>query len=111
MKSFEASATINASPEAGWAVLIDGGAYPSWDSGVIRVEGRIAPGRRSRSCPRLIPIAPSREGHRVRARPADGVERGHAARAVQRGPDVHADAAGRDDPVVAGSGARFADGV
>jgi hypothetical protein len=46
MKSYEASATINASPEAVWAVLIDGAAYPSWDSGVVRVEGRVAPGEK-----------------------------------------------------------------
>ena len=61
MKFYEASSTISAKPEAIWAILTDGhqlvepaaspdailtdGArYPSWDSGVERVEGRIAPG-------------------------------------------------------------------
>jgi hypothetical protein len=46
MKSYEASATVNTLPEAVWAVLVDGSTYPSWDSGVIRVEGRIAPGEK-----------------------------------------------------------------
>ena len=46
MKSFEASAPIAASPEAIWAILTDAPNYPTWDSGVERVEGRIAPGER-----------------------------------------------------------------
>jgi hypothetical protein len=44
VKSYEAQATINASPERIWAVLTDAAAYSRWDSGVIRVEGTIAPG-------------------------------------------------------------------
>jgi hypothetical protein len=44
MKSYEASSTIEASPEAVWAVLTDAPAYPTWESGVVRVEGTIAPG-------------------------------------------------------------------
>ena len=44
MKAYEASSTIAAKPEAIWAILTDGANYPSWDSGVERVEGRIAPG-------------------------------------------------------------------
>jgi hypothetical protein len=43
MKAYEAEATINAPPDKIWAILTDGQAYPTWDSGV-RVEGRIAPG-------------------------------------------------------------------
>jgi hypothetical protein len=27
-----------------WAILTDGASFPSWDSGVDRVEGQIAPG-------------------------------------------------------------------
>ena len=46
MKLFEARALIAASPEAVWAVLIDAPNYPTWDSGVERVEGRIAPGEK-----------------------------------------------------------------
>lgn len=44
MKSFEATSVIKATPDKIWAVLVDGAHYPDWDSGVVRVEGRIAPG-------------------------------------------------------------------
>lgn len=44
MKAYQASSTIEASPEAVWSILTDGSGYPNWDSGVERVEGRIAPG-------------------------------------------------------------------
>jgi hypothetical protein len=46
MKSYEAAATIAADPEAIWVVLVDGAAYPEWDSGVTSVDGQIAPGGR-----------------------------------------------------------------
>jgi hypothetical protein len=39
MKSYESEAQIAASPEAVWPVLVDVGAWPSWDSGVTAVEG------------------------------------------------------------------------
>jgi hypothetical protein len=44
LKSYEASADIKASPEQVWAVLTDAAGYSRWDSGVVRVEGTIAPG-------------------------------------------------------------------
>ncbi len=44
MKSFEASSDIGATPEAIWAILVDGAQYPAWDSGVLRVDGSIAAG-------------------------------------------------------------------
>lgn len=46
MKFFEASSTIKAGPDAIWPVLVDGASYPLWDSGVDRVEGRIALGQK-----------------------------------------------------------------
>ena len=46
MKHYDASATIDARPEQVWAILIDAPAYPQWDSGVQKVEGRIAPGEK-----------------------------------------------------------------
>ena len=46
MKSYEASSTINATPDAVWAILTDGPAYAAWDSGVVGVEGTIAPGEK-----------------------------------------------------------------
>ena len=46
MKSYDASADIQASPEAVWAILVDVSGYPTWDSGVERVEGHLAPGQK-----------------------------------------------------------------
>jgi hypothetical protein len=44
MRAYDATATIEASPDAIWAILTDAPAYAAWDSGVERVSGRIAPG-------------------------------------------------------------------
>ncbi|HLM04983.1 MAG TPA: SRPBCC domain-containing protein [Blastococcus sp.] len=46
MRSFEAVARIDAEPAAVWAVLADVGSWRDWDSGVDRVEGRVALGER-----------------------------------------------------------------
>ena len=46
MKAYEASSVINANPDRIWAILTDGASYPDWDSGVVRLEGTIAPGER-----------------------------------------------------------------
>ena len=46
MKHYETTARIDAAPEAVWAVLTDAPAYSQWDSGVVRVEGQIAPGEK-----------------------------------------------------------------
>jgi hypothetical protein len=46
MKSYDAAATIDAPPEAVWAILTDAPAYAQWDSGVQKVDGRIAPGEK-----------------------------------------------------------------
>jgi uncharacterized protein YndB with AHSA1/START domain len=61
MRYYEATSTIAASAEAVWAVLIDGASWPSWDSGVDAVEGRIAMGEklkiRSQAAPgRAFPV-------------------------------------------------------
>jgi hypothetical protein len=61
VRFFEARSTIKASPGAVWAVLVDGQAWPSWDSGVDGVEGRIAAGQmvtiRSQAAPgRSFPV-------------------------------------------------------
>jgi hypothetical protein len=45
MKAYEASASIAAPPDAIWAILTDGTSYTAWDSGVDKVDGRIAPGQ------------------------------------------------------------------
>jgi hypothetical protein len=44
MKSFAASSSIAAAPDRIWAILTDGAHYPDWDSGVLSVDGRVAPG-------------------------------------------------------------------
>ena len=46
LKAYEASAVIEAPADRVWSILADGSHYPDWDSGVIRLEGRIAPGER-----------------------------------------------------------------
>jgi hypothetical protein len=44
MEHYEAAASIDAPPDKVWAVLLDGGSYRTWGSGVERVEGAIVDG-------------------------------------------------------------------
>jgi hypothetical protein len=46
MRHYESTALISAPPETVWALLTDAPGYPDWDSGVVRVEGTIAPGEK-----------------------------------------------------------------
>lgn len=46
MKSYEATKTINASPEAVWEVLSDGPGFVNWDSGIVKFEGTIGLGNK-----------------------------------------------------------------
>jgi hypothetical protein len=46
VRSYEASSTINASPDAIWAILTDAPGYAGWNSGVVGVDGTIAPGEK-----------------------------------------------------------------
>lgn len=46
MRYYEATSTIAASQQAVWDVLADGEHWPSWDSGVDGVDGRIALGEK-----------------------------------------------------------------
>jgi hypothetical protein len=41
MKTFEASATINASRETIWEILADHSSYPDWDSSMDHIEGKL----------------------------------------------------------------------
>lgn len=43
-KRFHVSTKIDATPEAIWALLTDGASWPSWNSTVDKVEGKISPG-------------------------------------------------------------------
>ena len=61
MKFYESSATIAASPDAVWALITDAPGLSTWDSGVDRVEGRIAAGEtikvHSKAAPgRVFPV-------------------------------------------------------
>jgi hypothetical protein len=55
MKSYDTSATIQATPDAIWAILTDAPGYAGWDSGVDRVEGRITPGETIKVFSRVSP--------------------------------------------------------
>jgi uncharacterized protein YndB with AHSA1/START domain len=44
MRAYEASSFINASPDRVWPILTDAAAWPAWDSGVTKVDGRVALG-------------------------------------------------------------------
>jgi hypothetical protein len=46
MRAFEASTDIRAPADRVWAILTDAASYPTWDSGVTRVEGSIRDGER-----------------------------------------------------------------
>jgi hypothetical protein len=46
MRSYEAKSVIDAPPDQVWAALVDAAGYPSWDSGVDKVDGRIAAGEK-----------------------------------------------------------------
>jgi hypothetical protein len=44
VKAYDATADIRATPDAIWAILTDAANLSNWDSGVEKVEGKIAPG-------------------------------------------------------------------
>ena len=46
MRSFEAASRIDTDPGRVWAILVDVGGWRDWNSGVDRVEGRVALGER-----------------------------------------------------------------
>ena len=46
MRSFATRITIRAKPEDVWRILTDASSYPSWNSTVTKVDGRIALGEK-----------------------------------------------------------------
>jgi uncharacterized protein YndB with AHSA1/START domain len=44
MKQYQASTTINASPEVIWNILTDAEGYPAWDLSMDHIEGKLALG-------------------------------------------------------------------
>jgi hypothetical protein len=55
MKQYQCSITIEATPEAIWAVLTDATAYPEWDPYCVKLEGRIAAGEKLKAFSKLSP--------------------------------------------------------
>jgi hypothetical protein len=55
MKHYEATADIDAAPDRIWAVLADGPGYADWDSGLIELEGTVAPGQKLKLRPEVNP--------------------------------------------------------
>jgi hypothetical protein len=55
MKEYTATDTINATPEAIWAILTNAASYPEWDPSAERIEGRIAPGETIKAYTKLAP--------------------------------------------------------
>lgn len=55
MRYHESYADVRAEPEAIWAVLTDATGMSAWESGIDRVEGRIAPGETIRVHARISP--------------------------------------------------------
>lgn len=55
MKSFNAAINIKASRDTIWRILTDAPNYPAWDPGVIRIEGKIAPGEKLTAYSKLSP--------------------------------------------------------
>jgi hypothetical protein len=41
MKEYDTSSTINASPEAVWAILTDAAGYKDWNPEIVGIDGRI----------------------------------------------------------------------
>jgi uncharacterized protein YndB with AHSA1/START domain len=46
MRAYEATALIEATPEQVWPVLTNTAAWPEWDSGVTKADGRLALGEK-----------------------------------------------------------------
>ena len=57
MRSYRATTTIEASPDAIWDTLTDPAGYPDWDPAMERVEGRIDPGETVTFFTKLSPKA------------------------------------------------------
>ena len=55
MREYAATSTIRATPEAVWAVLVDGSRWTDWDSAVVRLDGTIALGAKVTLYPEVNP--------------------------------------------------------
>jgi hypothetical protein len=55
MKVFSATTEINATPDTIWKILTDAPAYPEWDPGMVRLEGKVAPGEKITAYTKVSP--------------------------------------------------------
>ena len=55
MKSFAGSTVINATPEAVWAILVDGSRWTEWNPTIEKVVGTIEPGAKLKVFTKLSP--------------------------------------------------------
>lgn len=55
MKTYEASATIDAAPEKVWSVLLATGQWPEWDPFCEKIEGTVALGAKIKAFSKLSP--------------------------------------------------------
>ena len=88
--STKQAASIEASRELVWRVLVDSAGWTDWDSGVSKVDGRVAQGEKLDDHRRGEPgsLLPRHRGRADRSRAA-GVPRRHAARSVRRHAHLH----------------------
>lgn len=59
MKYFSATINVKASPDTLWTILTDAPNYPTWEPGVIRIEGTIAAGQKITAYNKINPKRPS----------------------------------------------------
>jgi hypothetical protein len=52
---YRAETLIHADPDRIWPILADGPSWPDWDSGVERIEGRVAPGEKIKLVSKVNP--------------------------------------------------------
>ncbi len=55
MKEFATEIQIAAAPEVVWGILVDGARWTEWNTTVVKLEGRIAPGGRIKVFAKLSP--------------------------------------------------------
>ena len=95
MKHYEASATIEATPDQVWPVLVDAPAWSTWESGVVSVEGRIAEGEKVTGLRVVIHPLPEFPGGGWGGGPS---ESGHGRGASPARTDKPDDRAGTGEP-------------
>ncbi len=67
MKEYSTTSTIDAAPEAVWAILVDGAAYRDWNPEIVGIEGPIGRGTRITAHVRLGDGAVRRVPQRITA--------------------------------------------